>query len=90
MVDTTKRANIGLLQHVFCVAVIPNDAARDTVEPAILLPDNQPDGGGVPLTRALDELELVDCRLLKSMFDHGDHELRPAILDAKIGERFPA
>jgi hypothetical protein len=60
-VEIAEGANVGLLQHVFSLAIISHDAACDTVEPAVLLLDNLPDRRSVLPARAFDELSLVRC-----------------------------
>ena len=54
------------------VKFISHDAACDTVEPAVLLLDNQPDRRAVILARAFNELGLVWLGLWKRILGHLD------------------
>ena len=57
----------------------------DTVEPAVLLLDNQPDRRAVILARAFNELGLVWLGLWKSTFGHLDAQLiSNHLLDANL------
>jgi hypothetical protein len=71
-VEIAEGAEVGLLQRVFSLAIVPHDAACDTLEPAVLLLDDQPDRRAVVLTRAFNELGLVWLRLWKSILGHLD------------------
>ena len=71
-VEIAEGADVGLLQHVFGVAIISYDAACDTVEPSVLPLDNQPDRRAVVLAGAFNELGLVWRGFWMSMFSHLD------------------
>ena len=58
-VEIAEGADVGLLKRVFSLAIISHDAACDTVEPSVLLLDNQPDRRVVILARAFNKLGLV-------------------------------
>jgi hypothetical protein len=71
-VEVSECADIGLLQHIFSVAIISHDAACDAVEPPVLLLDNQPDRRAVVLAGAFNELALIWRGFWMSMFNHLD------------------
>ena len=71
-VEIAEGADIGLLQRVFSLAIVSHDAACDTVEPAVLLLDDQPDRRAVVQARSFNELGLIWLRLWKSTLGHLD------------------
>ncbi len=73
-VETAESANIGLLHCIFGFAVVPHDAARDAIEPAVLLLDDLPDRHAILAARTFDKLVFIGCGLLGSVFGHGDPE----------------
>ena len=68
--------DVDLLQHIFSIAIISHDAARDKVEPAVLPLDYQLGRPVVILARAFNKLALVWLGLRKSIWGISDLPLR--------------
>jgi hypothetical protein len=58
-VEIREGAGIGFLEDVFGVGIVPHDAARDTVEPLVLLLDDEPDTIAILLARAFQKPVIV-------------------------------
>jgi hypothetical protein len=71
-IETREGADIDFLKPVFGVGVIAHDAARDAVEPPVMLLDEQSHGPTVPLPCAVDELTLVPSFLKAVGLGHFD------------------
>jgi hypothetical protein len=77
------------LQHVFGVGVVAHDAAREAVEPSIVLLDDEPDRLAILLPRALEEPIIV---AVSARAGAGILILRRSAmpeLDANRAKRFP-
>ncbi len=71
-----KGVNIGFLNGVFGIAIVPKDAAGDAVEPAIMLLDDGAKRGLVTGERALDKARLAR-RDGKARRGYGSHACSP-------------